>query len=246
MEEIEKKNILIQMITEVNNISIKYGFTFFLAYGTLLGAIRHEGFIPWDTDIDIVVPIQHYNQFCETLSRNLSDKYHVVSNISDNKYTALFSRVCLREVNHVSLHIDIFPIVGASRNRSLQILIKKFVYLNMMMFYMKRVKISERFSNQLIKSIIGLVCKFILLPFPSSLFIKLNDYFSKQFDYDSSDYVYNVCGSYGRKEIIPKVWLGNPIFKKFETSQFPVPEYWHEYLEHFYTDYMTPRQKNYI
>lgn len=246
MEEIEKKKILIQMITEVNNISTKYGFTFFLAYGTLLGAIRHEGFIPWDTDIDIIVPIPHYNQFCETLSRYLSDKYHVVSNNSDYTYTALFSRVCLRDVNHVSLHIDIYPIVGAPKIRSLQKIIKKLTYFNMMMFYMKRVKISERFSNQLIKSIIGVVCKFILLPFPSSLFVKLNIFFSKQFDYNSSDYVYNVCGPYGKKEIIPKEWLGNPIFKKFESSQFPVPEYWHEYLEHFYTDYMTPRQKNYI
>ena len=67
-----------------------------------------------------------------------------------------------------------------------------------------------------------------------------------QLTYKTSEFICNICGSYGQREFIPKNWLGNPKYLEFEGYDFPVPQEWDKYLTHMYGDYMTPKKTNFI
>lgn len=66
---------LLEILDVVVDICQRHQLTYFLAYGSCLGAVRHQGFIPWDDDIDIGMPRQDYNQFVEICKSELPDGY---------------------------------------------------------------------------------------------------------------------------------------------------------------------------
>ena len=80
----------LELLKFVDNICKKYGLEFWLDYGSMLGAIRHKGFIPWDDDVDIAMMRKDYNKFFEVLPQelkdnNLDETLSVTFNISDKK-----------------------------------------------------------------------------------------------------------------------------------------------------------------
>src|SRR5690554_4492300 len=80
------------MLKEIDKISKEFDLLYYLSYGTLLGAIRHEGYIPWDCDTDIIVSVKDYEKFCSSLSKHLPSEYKLFSWELDPDYTELFSR----------------------------------------------------------------------------------------------------------------------------------------------------------
>lgn len=87
----DKREILLDLLNEINRIFNKHGIRYYLAYGTLLGAIRHKGFIPWDDDIDIWVFGRDYVNALEILSKE--SKYSVISNINNKDWPREFSKL---------------------------------------------------------------------------------------------------------------------------------------------------------
>lgn len=67
-----------EMLVELDRICRKHKIEYFLSGGTLLGAIRHNGFIPWDDDIDVMMRRDHYNKFIEVQKKELKDRKSVV------------------------------------------------------------------------------------------------------------------------------------------------------------------------
>ena len=61
----------VEILKDVVEICEKHKIAYYLSYGTLLGAVRHQGFIPWDNDIDIEMPVEDYKRFLQTYSSNL-------------------------------------------------------------------------------------------------------------------------------------------------------------------------------
>lgn len=59
----EQKQLALAILKSIADFCDKRGLRYYLAYGTMLGAVRHNGFIPWDDDIDIMMPRDDYNQF---------------------------------------------------------------------------------------------------------------------------------------------------------------------------------------
>lgn len=115
-----------------------------------------------------------------------------------------------------------------------------------MINYIKKVNIKERLIGHNKVIFVVIIGKIIFFLVPSKLLIKVHNKLRRAFPIENSDYLYNICGSYGFKEFIPKNWLGIGERKDFEGLKLPVPKEWDKYLTHLYGDYMTPRKKNYV
>ena len=69
------KSIQLEMMDEIHKICVRNGITYYMIAGTLLGAVRHGGFIPWDADVDIAMPREDYERFGVLCKAELSDQY---------------------------------------------------------------------------------------------------------------------------------------------------------------------------
>ena len=86
-------NVEQEILDEIDRVCEKNGLKYYLIGGTLLGAIRHKGFIPWDDDLDIVMPRADFDKFQEVCKTDLDEKYYVHSSYNDPKYYAPFIKV---------------------------------------------------------------------------------------------------------------------------------------------------------
>jgi lipopolysaccharide cholinephosphotransferase len=242
----KQQNELFKMIVELDKICTKNGLVYYLAYGTALGAVRHKGFIPWDGDLDIVVPINEYDKFCCIVQQNLPIKYSFNSIDTDTSYTALFARIGMKGTPHHLLHIDIFPLVGMPKSKWGRWLYSRIAFFIWEGFYIKQVDINLRYPDNSKKRKIAKLAKILLLPIPKQFFIWIYNKLKTLFPYSESEFVYNFCSSYCDKGIIPKYYYSEPIFMCFERIELPIPREWDKYLTHIYGDYMTQKKENYM
>ena len=79
-------NTLFDMLMDIKRVCEKHNITFLLSGGSMLGAVRHKGFIPWDDDLDIMMLRSEYVKFREAVLSEMTDKYDLVEPL-DGKYT---------------------------------------------------------------------------------------------------------------------------------------------------------------
>jgi phosphorylcholine metabolism protein LicD len=99
---------LYNILRDVTKVLEDSGIEYFISFGTLLGAVRHKGLIPWDTDIDIIIPQRVKSDAIEVLQKHLPSNYVVLQDRDDNIVGSLV-RVNLSKVN--TLHIDLFTYI---------------------------------------------------------------------------------------------------------------------------------------
>ena len=118
LQEVQK--VSLDILKDVHDFCESHNIKYSLAYGTLLGAVRHKGFIPWDDDVDIIIPRPDYERFCREYYSSHGYKlycpedpanYMVFARVCDNEHT-------LVKTNHpwaseqTGVWIDIFPFEG--------------------------------------------------------------------------------------------------------------------------------------
>jgi len=234
----EQKNMLL----EIDRICSKYDINYSLAYGTLLGAVRHNGYIPWDTDTDIIISADDYKILCNKLVKHMDKKYVVHSIDYDDSYEFLMPRIGLSNVPHKWMHLDIFPMVGVPDNKVMQKLFIVIAYLIKKGYFIKKVNTKINYKNQPRKKWIANLAKVVLLPIPTKFFYNSFQKMKTKYPMKHSETICNICGSYGRRELLPKSYLEDQIKQEFEGSCFPTPKAWDDYLTQMYGDYMTPRK----
>ncbi len=155
----------IEILDFVVDICNKYKLRYYLLYGTLLGAVRHNGFIPWDDDIDIGLPRKDYEKLCVILNRECEisgSKYYFQNPCLDPTARRLYSKVRKRgtvflEEDEIDasreqgIFVDIFPLDKAKHKRGIQ---KVFKYL----IYRILEKINENNKNRYFKIINWMSC----------------------------------------------------------------------------------------
>ena len=117
----EIQHLSLDILEDVHQFCKKNGIKYSLAYGSLIGAIRHKGFIPWDDDVDIFMPRQDYERFCKTYH---SDRYKLIcesepdyylnyGRVYENRQTCIETRLPFAKHYEGGLWIDVFPMDGA-------------------------------------------------------------------------------------------------------------------------------------
>ncbi|MCF6205038.1 MAG: LicD family protein [Methylococcaceae bacterium] len=122
--------IMLEMLVEFDLICKKHKLQYWLDAGTLLGAVRHGGFIPWDDDIDVSMPLEDYNRFIEIVEKELSKNIFFQTRQTDSEFK--FDYIKLRsnkasivefhekdrEINyHQGVFIDIFPMLTLENSK---------------------------------------------------------------------------------------------------------------------------------
>ena len=119
--------IHLEILNEIKKICDKNNLTYFLVGGTLLGAVRHAGFIPWDDDIDIGMPRSDYDKFIKIAQESLDANYFLDCFETNKDYYLPFAKVKKNNTifdekvshhlnNHKGIYVDIFPFENVDKN----------------------------------------------------------------------------------------------------------------------------------
>lgn len=243
-----QKDIELNMLKYVAQICDENKLRYFLGGGTLLGAIRHKGFIPWDDDVDIMMPREDYNKLAMILKENNNKKYKYLDYKNCNTYYYPFAKLIdkrtkiieneNKEIEELGIYIDIFPIDEISDKEEENIkLFKKYKIYDFMLssYRLKKFK-NKRIIKYLIKIYMNLFNN------DKKILQKIEKLGQK---YTNTNTVACISGRYFQKEIMNKDYIKTYIWQEFEGYKFKVPVGYHEYLEKHYGNYMKlpPKEK---
>ena len=244
----ELKEILVEMLVDIDEYCAANNLKYFLAYGTLLGAVRHKGFIPWDDDIDIMMPRQDDERFISSFNSCSRKNYiEVISHQMEKKYYLAYAKVvhkdtmveeAVRSNYHIGAFIDVFPIDNLSNE--LETARKEFDSISLYRNILNIKNMTTRKGRSIIKNLVVILGNVLLMPFPKSYFITAIDKRAKKNEgIKEPKFLANiVLGVYGEKEIMPTEWLRTEIKVDFEGRKFNIPENYDLILSQLYGDYM--------
>lgn len=231
------QNELLTLIGHFDRICSKYGIWYTLTNGSVLGAIRHKGFIPWDADIDVFVKQKDLATVRNVMKKELPACYHYIEWDKEKGYSLPYDRLAHTCIPHQSMHVDILPIIGAPSDKTLRKLFTTICFVGYKFNHCKYV--DTRYSDprnvqsiNRVKVIARCVPGFII----NSIFGVLNCLFSL----DKAEYCYSIGCAYGYKESMKTSLILDTKRVPFENLQLPVPKRWDEYLTNLYGDYMIP------
>ena len=252
LNELQQK--LLNMLSWFHDFCEKNNLKYYILYGTLLGAIRHKGFIPWDDDIDVGMPRDDYEKFLKITFNRTFQNYLVESYHNKNKdFYYTFAKIYDTNTTLIEyakknitrgVYIDVFPLDGlsselktAKRHLKRLVLRKNFFYTRVTGLNKKRAFYKN--AAIVISNIIPNRC------FNNLKLIKKIDLMSQRYQFETSSFVGSLHSGEGMKEILPKDYFGIAKEYSFEGLKVFGPEKYDEYLKHFYNNYMQlpPKEK---
>ena len=253
----EVQTHLLKIFKEFVRVCEKHHLRYFVDSGTLIGALRHKGFVPWDDDIDVMMPREDFDKYIKLQSEYEGTPYFIQTWRSDPHYTYCFAK--LRDssttfienfyVNHRINHglwIDIFVLDGVSYKEKPR---EKFAhrfrftwYMNYMSYLpqLTRKFHKETFFKDLGLNIVG--CLFYIMD-PFHLRNRIVEKYMKHHKLEKSKMVANYYDFKPKKQAMRKELFDEYIQVPFEDMMVNAPKGYDEYLTILYGDWRTPPPK---
>lgn len=229
---LEKREVFLGILKEIDRFCTKNSIRYYLACGTLIGAIRHKGFIPWDDDLDVFIPEPDFKRFMQLYS---SDNYELVTCYNNIKHPYSFGRLYDKRtyskngfLNDYGVGVDMYIIYGAPSDINEQKIHKNDVFK-----FINRKEFWHKWASRMEKMCLW---PFYMMAYKLMNFNirKASDKFEK-YGFDESTYIWPYGGG---KLNLKKELYGTPIKIPFEDGMFNAPENYHEVLTAGYGDYM--------
>ena len=235
--------ILKEVIIFCNNNDIEY----FITGGTLLGAVRHGGYIPWDDDIDLAIPRKDYERFITSFNNGRTDRLRVLSIDKDKFYPYVFAKVLdtnttIEEDNdfnyQISVYVDVFPLDNLTDDMKYTlVLYYKIKFYNRLLY----IKVANEYKKlNIFKSFTLKIIKFLLSNIEYyDIISKIDKVSSKYINNDNSKYV-GVMSllKYGKGEIVEREIFSKSVILSFENISVKAPIGYDNYLSKLYGNYM--------
>jgi len=239
----ESKKIQLDILQKVHNFCKENEINYTITGGTLIGAIRHKGFIPWDDDIDIALPRSEYERLIASF-KDPSGVYKLHCLENDSKYCYPYAKIedtrtFIDEAvagPKMGIAIDVFPMDDMldSREDSLKLMKKiidfKTLYMAKLVSPSKRNSFKKRCGIRLLK--------LLLLPIPLRTLAQKLSVKAKTYGKPNSSYMGCVVSGYGLKELISREVYEGFIEVPFEDRMFSAIAHYHDFLSSIYGDYM--------
>ena len=245
----ELKQRLVKMAEDLDKLCNENGLTLYMSGGTLLGAVRHKGFIPWDDDIDMYMSRPDYEKLIEIFRRNGNfGQYKLMAHELDDNYLYTFAKLIdtdtlLIEAGgdagvELGLYLDIFPIDGLGNDiktaKAHMRKCNKYIILNLALLvkpWRKNVPFIKNFAIACLRVIAKI--------YGAKNLHKKLETLVHTLPYDSSKYVGEFIDEIGDKRIM----LKSEMFEEyelldFEDTKFKAPKNWDKFLTQFYGNYM--------
>ncbi len=247
LKEVQQREL--NLLKEIHSFCEKHNITYFLCGGTLLGAVRHKGFIPWDDDIDIFMPRPDYEKFIQLKQKYMNEHSNRIIYVpGERRYIYPFIKIIdttvksvqeLRNSLQTGLWIDIFPIDGMSSNKkNIERLYKKISFITKLSS--SRIKRPIIYGSSFFTKIAGIPVNL----FSRLLYITFNlppkhiDKLAKKIPFETAEKVGCAVWGYGIKEVFEKKCLFPSQLIQFEDAFFYAPADYKPYLINLYNDYM--------
>lgn len=249
------KSVLLGMYIDLNRACVKHNIQLILSNGSCLGAVRHQGFIPWDDDLDVLLSRDDYNKLAEIFDEELADNYYLVGPNREVEY-GLYMRLYKKGTIYKTIfgnnreeckgiYIDIYPIEKMPNNRLVREL--KFLLLDSLRigvtsiaFYKSNLLLKRAFGYSLKTKIVYFIRSFIGFFFSITGAKKVNRLYDK---IASSSQGIKFCSvptgsNLSKKECHPTEVFFPPQKAVFEGLEVLIPNDVDKYLSALYGDYM--------
>lgn len=242
--QLEQKDIL----DEIVRICDKHDIVYYLAYGTLLGAVRHKGFIPWDDDLDVWMKREDYEKFIAIAEKEMSDGYYIRDASTVKKYGNLFAKIMKKDTVYIEenaptglrggIFVDIFPLdhfgESALNNPSMT---TKYFKLKRLLLAKCGYNVAKTARAKMIMAAVKMQSHFYT---KKQLLLKIKKE-ERKLRNSGNELLFSISDSTTGKILTKKMkakWFDETEKLEFEGSQYSCPQRYKEVLTSLYGDYM--------
>lgn len=241
MDELRQKQM--EILDYVSKFCDENNICYILEGGTLLGAVRHKGYIPWDDDIDIGMLREDYERFTELFPK-LCDKPGYIfkcCELDKNWHLPLgkvmdMNTLFVQDGHDLGINIDVFPYDDVPEDE--KIASRMYKTRDFLKLVSAAQMNKERPSGNLLRRIAVYCIRFVLHMFPDYYFIHLEERKSQKWNRKNLDTVGNFAGESVPPPVRKQV-LRDRIYAQFEDREYKIPRDYDTWLSSWYGDYMT-------